>query len=234
MNAEYMDFPFEIKSEEINENGSFTGYASVFDKKDDSRRWIDGIITEGDVVRYGAFTESISKGGRNGNGIVMLWQHMSDQVPGIWTSFEENKTGLKVKGDLLLDTQLGKESYVRAKNGAIKGLSIGFDTIEWSLDEKKKIREIKKAELWEISLVTFPAQKKANIIDVKSLEHNFKTMNERDFENYLREAGNLSREAAKYIVKLCKSNLREAEEKSTKLSTLKLIEKAMPTLYIRS
>lgn len=234
MNAEYMDFPFEIKSEGVNENGSFIGYASVFNKKDDSKRWIDGIITDGDIVRPGAFSESINKGGRNGNGIVMLWQHMSDQVPGVWQELIEDKKGLKVKGELLLDTQLGKETHIRAKKKAIKGLSIGFDTIDWSIDEKKKIREIKKAELWEISLVTFPAQKKANIIDVKSFEHNFKNMNERDFENYLREAGNLSREAAKYIVRLCKSNLREAEKKSTKLSTLKLIKKAMPDLYIRS
>lgn len=206
MNAEYLDFPFEIKATDVEENGIFTGYASIFNKVDDSRRYIDGIFTEGDIVRQGAFKDSIAKGGRNENGIVMLWNHQSDQVPGVWLELEENKKGLKVKGELLLETQLGKETHIRLKKKATKGLSIGFDTIDYKIDEKKKIREIKKAELWEISPVTFPAQKRANVIDVKTLE-DCKT--ERDLEDALRESG-LSRTAIQYIIKLCKPSLRES------------------------
>lgn len=232
MNAEYMDFPFEIKANDVDESGIFTGYASIFNRKDDSKRYVNGIITEGDIVRPGAFSESIGKGGRNGNGIVMLWQHMSDQVPGVWKELVEDGKGLRAKGELLLETQLGKETHIRAKKKAIKGLSIGFDTLEFDLNEKTKIREIKKAELWEISLVTFPAQKKATIIDVKSLKEEIeKGMDERTLEGILRESGGLSKDAAIYIVSLCKQSLRESDNDGTK-STLEIIQKALDSLKI--
>ena len=68
------------------------------------------------------------------------------------------------KGQLALETQLGKEVHEVMKLGAKTGmwkfsLSIGYDTQEYEMQEVKvgqtkiKVRLIKKAELWEISIV---------------------------------------------------------------------------------
>lgn len=197
------EFPLEIKAEDITEEGIFMGYASTFGGKPDSY---------GDVIRQGAFKETLKKGGRNGTGIALLWQHDSSKPIGIWTEIVENSRGLKVTGKLNLDVQLGKEAYSLMKMGAVKGLSIGFtpaiddkgelleDAYEW--DSKKRIRYLNKVDLWEISTVTFPANTRANVTDVKNAIENAK--DERELEDALREVGGLSLSASKYIVGLIK------------------------------
>uniref|UniRef100_A0A6M3ITP4 Putative prohead protease n=1 Tax=viral metagenome TaxID=1070528 RepID=A0A6M3ITP4_9ZZZZ len=202
MDKQYLDIPFEVKLENISEEGRFKGYGSTFGGSPDAY---------GDVVVNGAFLSSISKGGRNGMGVPMLWQHNTSQIPGVWTSLAEDKRGLKVEGQLALKTQLGMESYELMKLGGIKGLSIGYDVINYEVDEKRKVRYLKEVDLWEVSLVTFPANTRAKITSVKAIEE---AKTERELEQALREA-DLSKAAAQYIVKLCRPSLRESEEEDT-------------------
>jgi len=206
-NQNYLDVPFEIKAESLKEEGTFEGYGSTFDKSPDSY---------GDVIAPGAFTKTIKKKGRNGNGIAMLWQHESHNPIGIWPDMEEDKKGLHVFGELILEVQQAKEAHALMKKKALRGLSIGWDfprtkggrivdgVYEWN--EDKRIRTLKEIELWEISPVTFPAKKPARIIGVKAIEE---AVTERDLEDILRESG-LSKAAALYIVKLCRPSLRES------------------------
>lgn len=199
---EYLEVPFEVKAEDISEDGSFKGYASLFDKKPDAYR---------DLVAKGAFQGTIARGGRNGTGVAMLWQHKSDKVPGVWSKLYEDSKGLVSEGRLALKTSLGNDIYeimrLAAEVGTFKmGQSIGYDAIEYEVDEKKKIRTLKEVELWEISLVTFPAKLGASVLTVKSIED---AKTERELETVLREAG-LSKTMAQYLVKLCKPSLREA------------------------
>lgn len=42
------------------------------------------------------------------------------------------------------------------KSGALDGLSIGFRTVKARSDPKSGVRRILEADLWEISVVTFP------------------------------------------------------------------------------
>jgi phage head maturation protease len=42
------------------------------------------------------------------------------------------------------------------KGGAVKGLSIGYMTKDYEIDRQTGARRLKKLDLWEISLVTFP------------------------------------------------------------------------------
>ncbi len=198
MEKDILTFPFELK-ESDDATGVFTGYASTFGGKKDSK---------GDIVEKGAFAETVKNGGRNGNGIAMLWQHDSDKIPGVWKELEEDEKGLRAVGQLAMKTQLGNDAYELIKLGGIKGLSIGFSTKEHTIDEDKQIRYLKKVDLWEVSLVTFPANTRANIIGIKSLED---ARTPRQLEDALREVG-LSSEAAKYIVKLAKPSLREVEK----------------------
>lgn len=206
----YLELPFFIKSEDVEEQGKFKGYGSTFGGDPDSH---------GDIVVEGAYKSSIKKGGRNKNGIPMLWQHNSSDVPGVWTSLKEDNMGLLVEGQLLMDTQLGKETYSRLKAGAVKGLSIGYDVIEEEIDRDNEIRYLKKLDLWEISLVTFPANINAGILEVKNAEAIKEAKTPRELEHALRELG-LSKSTSQYLVKLCRPSLREAKEEDDPMNGL--------------
>lgn len=210
--------PFEIKAEDITNEGRFIGLGSTFGGKPD-----DG----GDIIKFGAFKKTIEAGGRNENGIAMLSQHGHfDLNPvGIWESLIEMPKGLKVQGLLALQdggTQLAKETHILMKMGALKGLSIGFDiprdenfeplpgTVEIRTRNGKRQRILKELILWEISPVTFPMNRGATITNVKDFT-NCKTA--REFENTLRESG-LSKNSAQYVVMLCRDKLSDSAPKN--------------------
>lgn len=192
---EQIDVPFEIK--EVDEKtGEFEGYGSTFGGKPDSY---------GDIILPGAFAKSISKGGRNGTGVALLWQHKSDAPVGVWVEMAEDKKGLKMKGKLTLGVRQADEALLLMRDKAIRGLSIGFQVPKGGAeyDRDKGIRYLKEVLLWEVSLVTFPANTRAQLTRVKSLAE---AKTPRELELCLREAG-LSRAEAKLMVKRCKADL---------------------------
>lgn len=207
-NLNYYNCPFEINQKDITDTGVFEGFGSTFGGKPDSY---------GDIIKEGAFSETLKKGGRNGNGVAMLWQHKSDNPIGVYSKIVEVQKGLAVTGQLALEVQQGKEAYILMKMGALNGLSIGWDLLRdsdgnrfedsFEMSKNNKIRYLKRLELWEISPVTFPANTRATITSVKAVIEEAKNI--REFENALREEGNLSIQAAKYIASLCKPKLEE-------------------------
>lgn len=201
-----LDFQLEIKAEDVTPEGTFKGYGSVFGNVDSG----------GDVVVAGAFKDTINRGGRNGNGIAMLWQHSSRYPIGIWTKLLEDEKGLYVEGQVEpTATPDGIPVLNMMRLGGVKGLSIGFNTLVSEDDEKRKVRYLKEIELWEISLVTFPMNKRSIITNVKDTIRGAKTI--REFEDALREVG-VSKEDAKWIAGMWRkehddqSNLREVGE----------------------
>jgi HK97 family phage prohead protease len=74
-----------------------------------------------------------------------------------------------VKGRLLLELQRAREAYTLLKEGALGGLSIGYSPTRYSYDDAG-VRHIAEVELWEVSLVTFPANAAAGITVVKSAD----------------------------------------------------------------
>ena len=191
----HRDFPLEVK--EITEEGRFSGYASVF-----------GVIDYyDDEILRGAFAKSISE-----KMPVMLWQHDRTEPIGVYESIREDDIGLWIEGRLLLDLEKGREAYILLKNQAIRGLSIGYVPTQWEWENRdnRHIRVLKEIDLWEVSLVTFPANPKALVDDVK----NIKTI--RDVEDTLRDAG-FSRTEAKALIAACKTAQREVEERDEEL-----------------
>lgn len=53
------------------------------------------------------------------------------------------------------------------KTGALDGLSIGFRTVRSGKAASRGVRRIPEADLWEISVVTFPMLPSARVSDVK-------------------------------------------------------------------
>lgn len=54
------------------------------------------------------------------------------------------------------------------KAGVIDGISIGYVPVKYDTDYQTGARVLKQVELWEVSLVTFPANLAAQVIDFKN------------------------------------------------------------------
>lgn len=179
------DINFEIK--EVSQTGTFCGYGSVY-----------GIIDQGDdIVEPGAFTASLAEWATKGRMPALLWQHRAGEPVGAYTAMKEDAAGLYVEGKLALKTQRGAEAYEFLQMKAVSGLSVGFMTREDTYDHKTNIRNIKRADLFEVSLVTFPMNDSARVSAVKCIDDiiDFKTA-----ERFLRESGNYSRAEATALV----------------------------------
>jgi hypothetical protein len=202
---DYKVFPF-VK-EDLQETGIIKGLGSTFMGKPDSYK---------DLIAPGSFTKSLAKNGRGGMGFAFLYQHDHTLPVGVWDSITENHKGLPVEGRFAMKTQLGQESFELTKMGALKAFSIGFDMPRtksgkvdpnsYDFDQKTGIRLLKQIDLWEVSLVTFPANTRARVTGIKSFE-DAKTV--RDLEYILRESG-LSKNQASYVASMCKSGLRDS------------------------
>ncbi len=127
------------------QTGLFTGYASLFGIAD----------TQNDIVERGAFSASLAR--RGAAGIRMLWQHDPAEPIGTWLSLAEDPVGLRVTGRLVTDTQRGREALDLMAAGAVDGLSIGFKAIRAAGGRRAGARRLVEVDLWEVSVVTFPA-----------------------------------------------------------------------------
>jgi HK97 family phage prohead protease len=148
-------FQFEIDIKALSGEGAFSGYASVFNLIDAHK----------DIVKKGAFANTLHDS-KLGSEIKLLWQHKQDEPIGYFTKIIEDEIGLYVEGKILLQLERGKEAYALLKSGAIEGLSIGYAVKDYEIDDSG-IRIINQLDLYEISLVTFPANPEAGIISVK-------------------------------------------------------------------
>ena len=189
---------FAIQIKAAGDDGSIEGYGSVFGVLDN---WDD-------VIDKGAFSASLAEHKAAGTMPAMLWQHDADHPIGIWTEMVEDAKGLRVKGQLALDTVKGQEARALLKMGAINGLSIGFISKQWSYDVETDVRTLTEVDLWEVSLVTFPANEKARVTNVKSSPDDVHTR--KDAEGILRQAGFSKSDATALVSRI----LRMGEERS--------------------
>ena len=145
-----------LSVQNVSADGQFSGYATLFGKVDMGQ----------DKVEQGAFQRSLQR--RSANDIRMLFQHDPCEPIGVWSEIREDSRGLFVKGRIVIDTIKGAEVLSLMRAGAIDGLSIGFKTRKSRTDRKSGIRSIVEADLWEISIVTFPMLPQARVQQVKS------------------------------------------------------------------
>jgi len=212
MEHKHLDVAFSIKA--VSDDGAFEGYGSVFDVKD----------SYGDIVVKGAFSESLLAHVTKGSMPALLWQHDSDEPIGVYTEMREDDTGLYVKGQLALKTQRGAEAYELLKMKAISGMSIGYVTREDSYDRATGVNTLKKLDLWEVSLVTFPANTEARVSNVKSID------DLKSAEQYLRDAGLSRKESTAFVSRVKGLLLRDADNGEMKAiaDALKERAKAIP------
>jgi len=199
MKLKHIYAPLEIKA--AGDDGMVEGYGSVFGNED----------SYGDIVAPGAFVVSLAEHAAKGTAPAMLWQHKADWPVGKWTEVAEDGRGLRMRCKLNLKTSRGIEAYEHLKAGDISGMSIGFMTKAYAWDEDKSIRTLTAVDLWEVSLVTFPANELARVQETRSADE-ISAMTETEIERALRDAG-FSRTEAKGLVHRLKAlgTLRNAE-----------------------
>lgn len=175
---EFSSNPFEIKL--LSDDGLVEGLASTFGNVDQM----------GDVIKRGAFKDSLEAHAAAGTLPAMLRDHDVRQPVGRWLSFEESAAGLIAKGRLAVNSGAGREMHELLKAKAYTGLSIGFRPIRSTPTPRGKgYRLVEKIELFEVSFVTFPANRLARVTNVKSLA------SPGDIESLLRDAGMSGRKA---------------------------------------
>ena len=176
---------------------SFEGYGAVF----------GNIDAYGDVIEPGAFAAYLADAQNEKQAWPsMLLQHggwgmtAEDMMPaGVWTDLGEDGKGLKSAGTLA-DIEKSRDAYTLMKmkpRPAIDGLSIGYYAREWAERSKPEDprRRLKRVDLVEISLVTFPANGKARVSGVKSIGET-----EREIESWLQRDAGLSRREARIAI----------------------------------
>jgi len=134
----------------MTETFAIEGWASIYDQPD----------LNNDVVAPGAFARSLA--GARARSVKLLSQHAADAPIGRWLSFEERPRGLYAKGEIVLATTRARETAALIAGGLIDGLSIGFRTVRARRADGG--RRILEADLWEVSVVTFPMAPAARIV----------------------------------------------------------------------
>lgn len=176
-----LKYKFSSTDIDVDEKGTIEGYGSKFGLRDQG----------GDSVKSGAFKSSLATVTPK-----MLWQHDPSQPIGKWMDASEDSTGLLLRGRLNMDVQKAREVRALVKDGAIDGLSIGYQTVK--ADRVKEGRDLTELKLWEVSIVTFPMLPDATVSSVKSIDDidiEDPTQIKRLAERTLREAGFSAMEA---------------------------------------
>jgi len=126
----------------------FAGYAAIFNRPDSG----------GDVVRKGAFAESLRRNGA----VPLLWQHQGQPI-GTIEHLSEDERGLRVIARLGDGAARVGELM---KGGRLKGLSFGYRVRE--AKQADGLRELHSLDLVEVSLVARPMQKLAQVHAVEN------------------------------------------------------------------
>lgn len=192
------DFGLTVKA--VSDEGTFEGYASMFGGPPDSY---------GDVVMPGAFATSLARHKREGTMPSLLWGHNHNELPiGVWEDMAEDGKGLWAKGRIDTADAVGGRVHAALKAKSVRGLSIGYRTVSEERDPKNlRINQLHELDLWEVSVVNFPANRRSLINAVKSGFSVDVPPTVREFQEALRELG-FSKALAADVAKSAEPHLR--------------------------
>lgn len=213
---EVRNVAIQIKS--ISDDGTIEGYGSVFGVRDNYD----------DVIAKGAFAGSLTLHKSEGTMPAMLWQHDPNEPIGVWSEMSEDDRGLLVKGRLALETTRGKEAYALLKLGAISGLSIGFMSKQWTYDRETDVRTLTEIDLWEVSMVTFPANEKAQITNVKAASEDLAAP--KDAERILRDAGFSKADATAFVSRVMQMGEERRDSADSTVQAMKAAQRLLSSL----
>lgn len=166
-------------------DGFIAGWASTPDKD---------LVS--DVVMPGAFKNAIGRRGLEGPmGIKLLIGHDPDRMAGKITKLVESEKGLWIEAQLNLEITYVKDAYLAAKMQGGVNFSIGyrlvkdgFRFIDMGKDDDS-YWELSELDLFEVSVVSFPANEKAYMTFIKDAGDAHVTETVAEFEKALVASG---------------------------------------------
>lgn len=135
------------------------GYASIFDYYDSSR----------DIILKACFEKTVNfHQKQNYENIPLLWQHNSSFPIGKVSRLKIDDYGLYIVAKLDDVTAKSFEAIHFIYSKIINSFSVGIKIIKYQ--DLKKGRQITEADLMEVSLVTFPSNKRAKLQKIQHLK----------------------------------------------------------------
>jgi len=194
------------------------GYAATFGNVD----------RVGDVIEEGAFSMSLVERMPK-----LLYQHKMDEPIGVIDRAYETERGLVIEARMPKENSQVKDIYPLLQMGALGDFSIGFNVKDADMSDDN-VRYIKEIDLWEVSIVTIPANAKAKIMHVKKLEQENADLkrekeqmekddkiidaikadsicSKKDFEDVLKETGVFTRKARVILAAKFKEDKAQGE-----------------------
>jgi HK97 family phage prohead protease len=150
------------------DTGTISGYFSTYDRIPDSY---------GDVIAPGAFTDTIKAREESGHPFPLCWNHDLDQIIGKVDSIEDTEKGPLMTASFF-DTPLAQEKREIVKSGVVYQFSFAYDiqdAKQVTLKDGRKANELRKLDLFEVSIVPIPANQNAVMTDVKAGKRNRKS-----------------------------------------------------------
>lgn len=138
----------------------------------EDQRTISGMATTPETDRMGDIVDPM--GAKFAKEIPLLWQHQSDKPVGSAEFGEPTKKGIPFVATIASIDEPGAlkdlvdMAWQAVKAKLVRGVSIGFRALEYSLMETGGIRFI-ATEIYELSLVTIPANASATIQTIKAM-----------------------------------------------------------------
>ena len=159
---EHLFKSFEMKA---NEAGKVAGFFSTYDKTPDSY---------GDIIEPGAFTKTLENRKATGHPFPLCFNHDFSDVIGACDSIEEKDIGPYVEASFL-DITRAQDVRKMLQSGAIYQFSFAYDVLKRRdpTEEEKAagvMNVLQEIELFEVSIVTVPANQHAVVTEVKSVE----------------------------------------------------------------
>lgn len=140
---------------------------------DEEKRTFRGIATTPSTDRMGDIVDP--KGAVFKLPLPLLWQHNSADPIGWVRTAKVTSAGIEVEGEIADIPEEGElknrllKAWQMLKNKLVRGLSIGFNSIEAARIENTYSYHFLKWEWLELSAVTIPANQEATITAIKSI-----------------------------------------------------------------
>lgn len=157
---------FNLKSD--GDAGTIMGYFSTYDRIPDSY---------GDVIAPGAFADTIKAREESGHPFPLCWNHDLDQIIGKVDTIEDDEKGPLMTASFF-DTPLAQEKRAIVKSGVVYQFSFAYDVLDAGpveLEDGTKANELRKLDLFEVSIVPIPANQNAVMTEIKSDEPEIKS-----------------------------------------------------------
>lgn len=136
-------------------------------------RTISGLATTIETDRMGDIVDPL--GATYAKEVPLLWQHQHDKPVGMAVFGKATKTGIPFTASLPIIQEAGAlkdlvdMAWQSVKAKLVRGVSIGFRALEYSFMDNGGIRYA-STEIYELSLVTVPANASATIQTIKALD----------------------------------------------------------------